>query len=88
MYCVSFCGNTVKSNQILILFLGFLGVMSPSTRRRKQPKNPFYFFMVHFRSQEEAKGVTFPGGMKNVAEKAAPIWKVSKCWDYKAKLKD
>jgi len=30
--------------------------------------------MLQFRSQEEAKGARFPGGLKEVAEKAAPIW--------------
>lgn len=51
-----------------------IGVM-PQGRKKRQTKNAFYFFMVHFRSKEEAKGVRFPGGLKEVADKAAPIWK-------------
>lgn len=87
LYWAIFYSSTVESNQILILLLGFSGVML-STRKKKQPKNAFYFFMVHFRSQQEAKGVKFPGGMKDVAENAAPIWKVRKCHDFKAKLEE
>jgi protein maelstrom len=51
----------------------------PQGRKKRQTKNAFYFFMVHFRSKEEAKGVRFPGGLKEVADKAAPIWKVRNC---------
>jgi hypothetical protein len=53
----------------------------PQNKKKKQPKNAFYFFMVHYRSQEEAKGVRFHGGLKAVAEKAGPIWEVRKCQD-------
>ncbi|XP_069677770.1 protein maelstrom homolog [Periplaneta americana] len=44
-------------------------------KKKKQPKNAFYFFMVHYKRQQEDKGVRFRGGMKEVAEKAAPLWK-------------
>jgi hypothetical protein len=37
--------------------------------------------MLQFRNQEEAKGARFPGGLKEVAEKAAPVWNVRKCQD-------
>jgi hypothetical protein len=45
-------------------------------KKKKLPKIAFYFFMVHFRSLEEAKGVKFQDGWKDVADKAGPIWKV------------
>jgi hypothetical protein len=51
----------------------------PQQKKKKQPRNAFYFFMLHFKSQEEAKGVRFPGALKEVSEKAAPIWNVRKC---------
>jgi hypothetical protein len=60
-----------------MLLLGFSGMM-PQNKKKKQPKNAFYFFMVDYRRQQEVKGVTFPGGLKEVADKAAPIWKVRK----------
>lgn len=56
-------------------------------KKKKQPKNAFYFFMLQFRKKEEAKGVKFPGGLKEVAEKAAPIWHVRKCQDCKDRVK-
>jgi hypothetical protein len=34
------------------------------------------------------KGVTFPGGLKEVADKAAPIWKVRKWQNCEARWKD
>lgn len=74
---VNFCSIYVKSSQILILLLDFPGVM-PQTKKKKQPKNAFLLFMIHFKSQQEAKGIMFPGGMKDVAAKAEPIWKVRK----------
>jgi hypothetical protein len=49
-------------------------------KKKKQPKNAFYFFMVHFRSVQEAKGVKFQDGLKGVADKAGPIWKVRQNW--------
>jgi hypothetical protein len=48
-------------------------------QQKKLRRSAFYFFMLHFKSQEEAKGVRFPGALKDVAEKAAPIWNVRKC---------
>lgn len=45
------------------------------SKKKKQPKNAFYFFMVDYKSKQENKGIRFPGGMKDVSEKAAPIWK-------------
>jgi protein maelstrom len=48
-------------------------------KKKKQPKNAFYFFMLQYRSKEEEKGAKFPGGLKEVAEKAAPVWHVRKC---------
>jgi hypothetical protein len=71
---------------LFILLLCFSGVMSQA-KKKKQPKNAFYFFMVHFRSKEEAKGVKFPGGLKEVSIKAAPIWNVRKCQDCKDSVK-
>ncbi|XP_021938741.1 protein maelstrom homolog isoform X2 [Zootermopsis nevadensis] len=57
----------------------------PQTKKKKQPKNAFLLFMIHFKSQQEAKGIMFPGGMKDVAAKAEPIWKkmdLSEKWIY------
>ncbi|KAJ9575906.1 hypothetical protein L9F63_007218 [Diploptera punctata] len=45
------------------------------SKKKKQPKNAFYFFMVDYKSKQENKGKRFPGGLKEVADKAAPIWK-------------
>jgi hypothetical protein len=59
----------------------------PQQKKKKQPKNAFYFFMLQFRNQEEAKGAKFPGGLKEVAEKAAPIWNVRKFQDCKDRVK-
>jgi len=59
----------------------------PRQKKKKQPKNAFYFFMLHFRSKEEAKGARFSGGLKEVAEKATPIWDVRKCQDCKDRVK-
>jgi hypothetical protein len=56
-------------------------------KKKKQSKNAFYFFMLQFRNQEEAKGVKFLGGLKEVADKAALIWNVRKCQDCKDKVK-
>ncbi|PSN48553.1 hypothetical protein C0J52_05910 [Blattella germanica] len=54
-------------------------------KKKRQPRNAFYFFMVDYKKQQEDKGVKFPGGMKDVAEKAAPLWKnmaISDRWQY------
>jgi hypothetical protein len=51
----------------------------PQQKKKKQPRNAFYFFMLQYRRQEEAKGAKFSGGLKEVAEKAAPTWHVRKC---------
>lgn len=59
----------------------------PQRKKKKQPKNAFYFFMLQYRNKEEAKGVQFPGGLKEVAETAAPIWNVRKCQYCKGKVK-
>lgn len=47
----------------------------PQGKKKKQQRNAFYYFMVHFRSVEEAKGVKFQDGWKDVADKAGPMWK-------------
>jgi hypothetical protein len=49
-------------------------------RKKKQQRNAFYYFMVHFKSLEEAKGVKFQDGWKEVADKAGPLWKVRQHW--------
>jgi hypothetical protein len=54
--------------------------MPPQGKKKKQPKNAFYFFMVSFRRQEETKGVRFQDGWKDVAAKASPIWQVRQDW--------
>lgn len=75
MYRVNLLSDIVKSCLFFILLYGFSGVMLQG-KKKKQPKNAFYFFMVHFRSLEEAKGVKFHDGWKDVADKAGPVWKV------------
>ena len=43
--------------------------------------------MLKFKNEEEAKGVRFPGGLKEVADIAAPIWNVRKHQDSKDTVK-
>ena len=61
--------------------------MMPQQKKKKQPKNAFYIFMLQFKKKEEAKGVKFKGGLKEVAQKAAPIWNVRKCQDCEDRVK-
>jgi len=61
--------------------------MPNQKKKKKQPKNAFYFFMLKFKNEEEAKGVRFPGGLKEVADIAAPIWNVRKHQDSKDTVK-
>lgn len=41
---------------------------------KKKVRNSFYFFMVEFKEREEARGRTFPNGMKDVAAAADSEW--------------
>jgi hypothetical protein len=50
------------------------------SKKKKQPKNAFYFFMVHFRRIQEAEGVRFQDGWKDVADEAGPVWQVRQNW--------
>lgn len=42
---------------------------------KKPVRNAFFFYMEDFRNQEQAKGIKFPNGMKDVAIAAADSWK-------------
>lgn len=41
---------------------------------KKKVRNSFYFFMVDYREREEARGSTFPNGMRDVAIAADSEW--------------
>lgn len=43
---------------------------------KKQPQNAFFFFMLDYKKKQEAKGVVFPGGLKDVADACSEEWKV------------
>ncbi|XP_067011860.2 protein maelstrom homolog [Anabrus simplex] len=43
-------------------------------KKKKEPKNPYYFFMLKFRKDEESKGRRF-GGMAEVATAAGNKWR-------------
>lgn len=42
--------------------------------KNKQPKGPYYFFMMEYKKKKEAEGYTFRGGTFELQEKASPHW--------------
>lgn len=47
--------------------------MAPRKNKR-QPKGPYYFFMMEFKKKKEAEGYVFRGGAHEVQQKASPYW--------------
>ncbi|XP_055641325.1 protein maelstrom homolog [Toxorhynchites rutilus septentrionalis] len=42
--------------------------------RRKAPIGPYLIFMLEYRRREQSKGKSFPGGMEQIKQEAAPHW--------------
>ncbi|XP_055593341.1 protein maelstrom homolog [Uranotaenia lowii] len=45
-----------------------------SSKKKPAAKGPFFFFMLEFRRQEEARGKKFHGGLEQVQREAGPHW--------------
>jgi len=48
----------------------------PPKKQKKQPHNPFYFFMMDWKKKQLAMGRSVPGPMNLLAEAATPDWRV------------
>lgn len=48
--------------------------MAPKKNRNRQPKGPYYFFMMEYKKKKEAEGYTFRGGSYELQLKASPHW--------------
>lgn len=42
--------------------------------KNRQPKGPYYFFMMEYKKKKEAEGYTFRGGAHELQLKASPHW--------------
>uniref|UniRef100_A0A1Q3EZN9 HMG box domain-containing protein n=1 Tax=Culex tarsalis TaxID=7177 RepID=A0A1Q3EZN9_CULTA len=42
--------------------------------KNRQPKGPYYFFMMEYKKKKEAEGYTFRGGSFELQSKASPHW--------------
>lgn len=42
--------------------------------KNRQPKGPYYFFMMEYKKKKEAEGYTFRGGAFELQSKASPHW--------------
>lgn len=48
--------------------------MGPRKQKNRQPKGPYYFFMMEYKKKKEAEGYTFRGGSHELQLKASPHW--------------
>lgn len=45
---------------------------------KKQPKNAYFFYMLHFKDQEARRGHYYAGGLPEISTAASESWKVRK----------